>query len=189
MPSRKRTRDRTPGTAGFSFRFRRKRSSRGSTGHCIPEKCSGTAECWQSRQSRRGSGCFFTLEPATSGQRYFATANTFLSTWAATRPFLPTSRPSCARAITSSSCRRGTIWKPPSSRAASRAVIAAASGTLRKAASGRPSGASGFRTTTSRPSATRPTSSQTSFFIRYRRSILPGLSSGSRCMGKRLRKA
>ena len=40
----------------------------GSTGHCIPEKCSGTAECWQSRQSRRGSGCFFTLDPATSGQ-------------------------------------------------------------------------------------------------------------------------
>ena len=189
MPSRKRTRDRTPGTAGFSFRFRRKRSSRGSTGHCIPEKCSGTAECWQSRQSRRGSGCFFTLEPATSGQKSSATASTFSSTWAGTRPFPPISQPSCARAITSSSCRRGTIWKPPSSRAASRAVIAAASGTPRKAASGRPSGASGCRITTSRPSGIHPTSSRTSCSIRYRRSIPPGPSSGSRCMGKRLRKA
>ena len=61
---------------------------------------------------------------------------------------------------------------------------AAASGTPRRAASGRPSGASGCRITTSRPSGTHPTSSRTSFFIRYRRSIPPGPLSGSRCMGK-----
>ena len=189
MPSRKRTRDRTPGTAGFSFRFRRKQSSRASIERSTPGRFSGIAERCRSRRSRQVCGFFCTSARATSGQRYFATANTFLSTWAGTRPFPPISQPSCARAITSSSCRRGTIWKPPSSRAASRAVIAAASGTLRKAASGRPSGASGCRITTSRPSGIHPTSSRTSCSIRYRRSIPPGPSSGSRCMGKRLRKA
>ena len=189
MPSLKRARDRTTGTAGSLFRFRRKRSSRASIGRCIPGKRSGTTGRWPSRRSRQVCGFFCTSARATSGQRYFATANTFLSTWAGTRPFPPISQPSCARAITSSSCRRGTIWKPPSSRAASRAVIAAASGTPRRAASGRPSGASGCRITTSRPSGTHPTSSRTNCSIRYRRSIPPGPSSGSRCMGKRLRKA
>ena len=188
MPSRKRTRDRTPGTAKFSFRFRRKRSSRASIERSTPGRFSGTAERFRSRRSRQVCDFFCTSARATSGQRYFATANTFLSTWAATRPFLPTSRPSCARATTSLSYRSGMTWKSVSSRAASRARSAAASGTPRRAASGRPSGASGFRTTTSRPSGIHPTSSRTSCSIRCRRSSPPGPSSGSRCMGKPLQK-
>ena len=189
MPSRKRTGDRTPGTAKFSFRFRRKQSSRASIGRCIPGKRSGTTGRWPSRRLRQVCGFFCTSARATSGQRYFATANTFLSTWAGTRPFLPTSRHFCIRVKTSSSCRSKMIWRPASSRAASRVRSAAASGTLRRAASGRPSGASGYRTIISRPSGIHPTSSRTSCSIRYRRSIPPGPSSGSRCMGKRLRKA
>ena len=182
MPSRKRTRGRTPGTAGSLFRFRRKRSSRASIGRSTPGRFSGTAGRCRSRRLRQVCGFFCTSARATSGQKSSATVSMSWSTWAGTRPFPPISQPSCARAITSSSCRRGTIGKPPSSRAASRAVIAAASGTPRRAASGRPSGASGCWITTSRPSGTHPTSSRTSCSIRYRRSIPPGPSSGSRCM-------